>query len=54
MAPRGLDPKMILVLRDVVERDFSKMSTQLKLVLLIEIRRRLLSLTLVQLIKIRI
>lgn len=28
MAPRGLDPEMIVNLRDVVERRFSKMSTQ--------------------------
>ena len=29
MALRGLDPKMIMNLHDVVERKFSKMSTQL-------------------------
>ena len=29
MALRGLDPKMIMNLRDVVERKFSKMSSRL-------------------------
>ena len=30
MAPRGLDPRMIMNLRDVVERRLSKMSTQVE------------------------